>query len=344
MRRSLLHAFAPFVTGPGIALAFGAAMVGASGCKAKPTADADAGAASASAASVRVTPATDASAAIIDDPFPPRDPSDPDARMAVVLLEKSLGGWDETDHALLDRATAEDELARHDAACAKKVAASCTIAALGHADHGEYPVAQQRAVAGCGLDDKGACGWLVSAWFESHLWGGATYDVDLHPRQGESDWEAALRNAVELCDGGIGFACHLAARAVSDARFATTWSDHDKNTMLDRAYELHVRGCALASFAGCRAAVDEITVGGKQGLPDRPHQIARLTSLATRLCERRAGSCANVAELVGRLGPPGNDTDARRKALIDRGCAAKADPTWTQHVCDVGCDVGSSRQ
>lgn len=301
-------------------------------CRSKANLDADAGP-TASAARIELTPSSASSAAAIDDPDPPKDPTDPDALLASVLVDASMGGWDPADHTLVDRVAAPEELKRHDAACIKKVAPSCTLAALAHAELGDYPAAQESALSGCKLDDRNACGFLVSAWFDSHVWGRASYTFDIEQKPGESEWSAALRRAVELCDAGVGFTCYIAGRVVSDARFKAGWSERDKGTMLDRAYDLHVRACALGAFGGCHEAIDEVAVGGKQNDPDRGRQVARLVNLATRLCERRAGACPSLAADVVRLGPAGEVSESRRKALLERGCSAKTDPTFTARSC-----------
>jgi hypothetical protein len=293
--------------------------LGLAACKAgphdEPSADASTAASTGSTAS--------ASSVELSDPPAPPDPTDPDERAARILVDQGAYGW--TDPGLVKRFTETATMQRLDADCRAKRAAACAVAAWGYNDRGLYRIARERGTDACKLGSQTGCAYLM---FAATLIGLDQGVFDYGAKPGESTSEVILRRNLEICDAGIGAGCYLAARHEDSLA--------GKLTGDEKTFALKMRSCALGCVEGCRDAAQELRVGSQKAAPNRQSEMTRLGALIERTCQRRAGSCAELAvffDEAHRLPNSLGSDRARRRRMLTWGCSHKDDPTFLGRAC-----------
>lgn len=255
----------------------------------------------------------------------PPDPADETGRIARLLSDMSIGGWEAMTWQ--QKYVDTDPQRARDKACGEKDGAACAIAAWGYLERNLEIIAKKRGRAGCELGNDDACLFLIYSYETMrHYWDAKNHMADLAPG-GEDPRKYAERRSPELCDKGIGAACYLAGQ-LTDIPEPHDPSQSYPTTL--KGYQYYARACALGSPGGCKLA--HYYLKWSKDVPEPAIAESRLERWMDRLCARRAGACPSLAKIfMPQDGSPQKPEFARH--LHEQGCSHKTDPTWEEQTC-----------
>ncbi len=258
------------------------------------------------------------------------DPTDETERIAHLISDSVVGGWLSSWYYKHVDTVPQRAL---DKECAAKKGAACAVAAWGYDHRGLDVLAEQRGQTGCALGNDDACLFLYYRYVQIlRHWVTGQDHVRYVVPDGEEPRKFVEKRVNELCDSGHAAGCYLSAALLDepDIPLPPDAVTPDRFKLPSPAYDYYLRSCVLGAARGCSYALLYLRAA-KEGTPGVTADAIKVVSAAEHVCERRAGACQSLAELVEHDGPIQRpDLGAK---LRERGCSHKEDLTWEEKGC-----------